>query len=150
MLAPFGGGGLATGLALAMTAESKAPAQTRTVWGVQSEASPAMARSLEQGRAVERLLTGGETLAEGLEGGISRAGFARARATVAGVAVVSEDAIARALAFAYRDLGLVLEGSAATALVPVLEGLPEEMRGGDVVCVLTGRNIDRERLERVL
>jgi threonine dehydratase len=44
----------------------------------------------------------------------------------------------------------VLEGSAAAALVPVLEGLPQEIRGGDIVCVLTGRNIDRQRLDRVL
>jgi threonine dehydratase len=150
-LAPFGGGGLATGLALAMANESEEPlARARRVWGVQSEASPAMARSLEEGRAVERLLAGGATLAEGLEGGISRTAFARARAAIAGVVVVSEGAIARALAYAYRDLGLVLEGSAATALVPVLEGLPEPIRGGDVVCVLTGRNIDVARLQRVL
>jgi threonine dehydratase len=149
-LAPFGGGGLCTGLALAM-ADAGAPlTRARSVWGVQSEASPAMARSLEEGRAVERLLTGGETLAEGLEGGISKAAFERARAAVAGVVVVDETAIARALAEAYRGLGLVLEGSAATALVPILDGLPEELRGGDVVCVLTGRNIDRERLDAVV
>ena len=150
-LVPFGGGGLATGLACALADESGEPLEImRHVWGVQSEASCAMARSLASGTAVTRLPLEGETLAEGLEGGISEAAFARARFAVAGVAVVDEPSIARAMAYAYRELGLVIEGSAATALCPVLAGLPEQMRGGDVVVVLTGRNVDTERLERVL
>ncbi len=146
ILAPFGGGGLATGLAWAAEAEALEPGD-RTVWGAQSEASCAMASSLERGAAVERLETGGTTLAEGLEGGISASAFDRARAVVAGVVVVSEQQIAAAMDHAYRDLGLVLEGSAAAALAPVLAGLPEPVRGGDLVVVLTGRNVDAERLE---
>jgi threonine dehydratase len=149
VIAPFGGGGLATGLAWALAAESPGSGD-RPVWGVQSEASCAMALSLERGHAVERLETGGTTIAEGLEGGISAEAFARARAVVGGVAVVSEEQIAAAMASAYRDMGLVLEGSAAAGLVPVLAGLPEPLRGGDVVVVLTGRNVDPERLDAVL
>jgi threonine dehydratase len=106
-----------------------------------------MAMSLERGQAVERLETGGTTLAEGLEGGISADGFARAASVVAGVAVVGEDRIAAAMVHAYGDMGLVLEGSAATALAPVLDGLPQALRGGDLVVVLTGRNVDAERLD---
>ena len=151
VVAPLGGGGLCTGLAVAMADESGAPlAETRIVWGAQSEASPAMARSLESGRAVVRLTESIPTLAEGLEGGISFDGFARASASVAGVLVVDEADIAHAMAYGFKDLGLVLEGSAAVALVPVLRGLPERMRSGDVVIVLTGRNVDQERLDRVL
>jgi threonine dehydratase len=146
LLVPFGGGGLATGLAWAMQAEGGDPTD-RTVWGVQSEASCAMAMSLERGVAVERLETGGTTLAEGLEGGISVEGFARAREAVAGVVIATEEQIATAMAHAHRGMGLVLEGSAATALVPVLFGLPEALRGGDVLVVLTGRNVDPERLD---
>jgi threonine dehydratase len=149
ILAPFGGGGLATGLSWAMQLESDDPLD-RSVWGVQSEASCAMAMSLASGEAVERLATGGTTLAEGLEGGISADGFARARAAVAGVVVVTEAQIAEAMGHAHRDLGLVLEGSAATALAPVLNGLPEGTRGGDVLVVLTGRNVDPGRLEAVV
>jgi threonine dehydratase len=149
VLAPLGGGGLATGLSWAMQAESDDPAD-RSVWGVQSEASCAMAMSLEKGAAVERLETGGTTLAEGLEGGISADGFARARAAVGGVVVVSEAQIGQAMLHAYTGMGLVLEGSAATALAPILGGLPEELRGGDVVAVLTGRNVDPERLDALV
>jgi len=44
----------------------------------------------------------------------------------------------------------VIEGSAAVALVPLLAGLPSEMRGGDVVAVVTGRNVDKSRLDAAL
>lgn len=154
-LVPFGGGGLATGLSWALQAEAAEADQVdepleRGVWGVQSEEACAMATSLQRGVAVERLTTGGRTLAEGLEGGIAPDAFARARAAVAGVVVATEGQIAMAMAHAYREMGLVLEGTAAVALAPVLYGLPEELRGGDLVVVLTGRNVDRERLETVL
>jgi threonine dehydratase len=148
VLAPFGGGGLATGLAWAMQRESGSPG--RSVWGAQSEASCAMAMSLEGGAAVERLETGATTLAEGLEGGISADAFERARSAVAGVVVVGEARIAAAMVHAYRDMGLVLEGSAAAALVPVLDELPEALRGGDLVAVLTGRNVDPERIDALV
>ncbi len=147
-LAPFGGGGLSTGLAWAYAIEG-GPGADRSVWGVQSEASPAMAMSLERGAAVERFASDVPTLAEGLEGGVSRGAFERARAAIAGVLVVSERGIASAMIHAHRGLGLVLEGSAAAGLVPVLEGLPRELcrsSPNDVVVVLTGRNVDPERL----
>jgi threonine dehydratase len=147
VVTPFGGGGLATGLAWAMEAESSEPGPP-PVWGAQSEASCAMAMSLERGSAVERLETGGTTLAEGLEGGISADAFERARAVVAGVVVVTEGQIASAMEYGYKDLGLVLEGSAAAALAPVLAGLPPQVCGGDLVVVLTGRNVDADRLEQ--
>jgi threonine dehydratase len=144
VLAPFGGGGLATGLACAM------PGSARIVWGVQSEASPAFAMSLETGQAVTRL-PACETLADGIEGGIAPDAFARAAGVCAGVLVVSEGAIADAMRAAARDLGLVVEGSAACALAPTLQPLPAELAPGrDVVVVLTGRNVDADRLARAL
>lgn len=146
VIAPFGGGGLATGLAWAFAEGDGA----RRVWGAQSEASCAMAMSIERGAAVERLTSDAATLAEGLEGGIAASAFARARAAVAGVVVVSEAAMAKAMAFAISKLGVVIEGSSAVALVPLLDGLPAELCGGDVVAVLTGRNVDADRVASVL
>jgi threonine dehydratase len=155
ILTPFGGGGLACGLACASSvdaAEALTSRSRRRVWGAQSEACPAMAKSLELGSAVEKM-TADSTLADGLEGGIPVRAFQRARGAVAGVVVVIERAIAEAVAFAVKELGLVIEGSAACALAPVLAGLPEPMRlpgGGDLVVVLSGRNIDREVLAGTL
>lgn len=144
VIAPFGGGGLATGLAMALP--------DTQVFGAQSEASPAFAMSLERGEAVETLPPA-PTLADGLEGGISKSAFERARSVVSGVLVVTEDDIARAMVAAHRQLGLTIEGSAAAALASVLGPLPDAMHpaaGGDVVVVLTGRNVDRARLDGLL
>ena len=148
--APIGGGGLATGLALAITDDTSAP--TRRVWGVQSEASCAFAQSLETGVAVTTLPPA-ETLAEGLEGGISVRGFARARQVLAGAIVVTEDELANAMRFGVRELGLILEGSAAVALAAALAApsdVDARVREGDLVVVLTGRNVDPDRLARVV
>ncbi|HSY25397.1 MAG TPA: pyridoxal-phosphate dependent enzyme [Polyangiaceae bacterium] len=148
-LAPFCDGGLATGLAWALRAELVGEAD-RGVWGVQSEAHCTMAASLECGRAVTASDAPAPTLAEELREGVSTAAFERAREAIAGVCIVSEAQIAAAMGYAYGDMGLVLEGSAALALAPVLFGLPEGLRGGDMVVVLTGRNIDPDRLDGVL
>jgi threonine dehydratase len=151
VLAPFGGGGLATGLACGL-AHALGNANRR-VWGVQAEASPAVAMSLERGSAVTSLPYK-ETVADGLEGGIPERAFARAAGVVAGAIVVSEEQIIEAMRFAFHELGLVVEGSAAAALAPVLAGLPPEVlpadMTGDIVVVLTGRNVDRERLARLV
>lgn len=149
VVAPFGGGGLATGLACALPGAK--------IVGAQSEASAAFALSLERGSAIEslELAPGEDTLADGLEGGISAPAFARARAVVAGVLVVHEQAIGRAMAFAFRSLGMTIEGAAAAALAPFFEeDLPADVRppspGDDLVIVLTGRNVDRARLGATL
>lgn len=143
---PIGGGGLATGLACGFAHEGTTAA---LVWGVQSEASCAFAQSLERGTAVTSLPPA-VTLAEGLEGGISERGFARARAMLAGAIVATEEELAQAMKFAVRELGLILEGSAAIALAPLLADADSEGKDRDVVLVLTGRNVDPERLADVV
>lgn len=144
VLTPFGGGGLACGLALALRARGARTA----VWGAQSEASPAMARSLERGAAETRLPVA-PTLADALEGGIAEDAFERARRLVAGVVVVPEERIASAMAFLYKELGLVVEGGGATSLAAI-DALPDDARGGDLVVLLTGRNVDRARLDEAV
>jgi threonine dehydratase len=141
VLVPFGGGGLASGLACGFRHAGADVA----VWGAQSEASAAMAMSLEKGSAITTL-PAVDTLAEALEGGISEAAFDRARAVVSGVMVVSEATIARAM-MALSKSGLVVEGGGACALAPVLEGLPSNVEG-DIVVLLTGRNVDCANIER--
>ncbi len=139
VLVPFGGGGLATGTACALPKSD--------VWGAQSEASATFAMSLEKNEAVEYFVPAKPTLAEALEGGISKAAFERARQVVAGVVVVDEASIAHAIGYAESDLGLIIEGGAATVLAAILKGAPPEIRGGDLVVVLSGRNIDRPQRE---
>lgn len=159
VVCPIGGSGLAAGLACGLLHEArgrKEPAPA--VFGAQSDASCAFAQSLEKGSAVV-YLPPAKTVAEGLEGGISERAFERSRRLVAGVAVATEGEISRAMSFAYRELGLVLEGSAAVALVPVLDAATHPVTRDvdtaatdvhDTVVVLTGRNVDPERLSRIV
>jgi threonine dehydratase len=149
VIAPFGGGGLTTGLAWALAADAVGPTE-RSVWGVQSEVCSRMAAALESGSVADVTYAHGPTLAEELAGVLSADSFERARTAIAGIALVTETQIASAMLHAYEDMGLVLEGTAAVALAPVLFGLPDRLRGGDVVVVLTGRNIDPDRLDDVL
>lgn len=137
VIAPFGGGGLASGLACGFR---HAKANTR-VWGAQSAASCAMAMSIDRGEAVTEL-PAVDTLAEALEGGISKEAFARATRLVDGVIVVSERLIAIAMDQSKRELGLTIEGGAAAAYAPLVGGLPDEVKGEDIVILLTGRNVD--------
>ncbi|MFO0676594.1 MAG: pyridoxal-phosphate dependent enzyme [Polyangiaceae bacterium] len=147
VVAPFGGGGLATGIALALArASGRDVSELRPVLGVQTELSPTMALSLERGEAIERFLPPSPSWAEGLEGGIARNAFARARGAIRGVAVVSESSVREAMTRARDELGLVVEGSAAVTLALLLEGLPDATGPGDVVFVLTGRNVDPGRI----
>ncbi len=137
VLVPFGGGGLATGLATVL-----GPRGFR-VLGVESEVSPAMALSLERGAACVALQPLGETWAEGLEGGIATAAFARARAVVDGVYVVPEPKLREAMRWLH-GAGIVCEGSAALAVLPV--PAVRAAFPGPIVVLLTGRNVDAARL----
>jgi threonine dehydratase len=103
-----------------------------------------MALSLDKGEAIERL-PAAETLADALEGGISARAFARAKGALAGIVVVTEPMIARTMAQAYREHGLVLEGAAAAALAAA-----DAVDPGEKVVVLSGRNVDPARLAGVL
>lgn len=141
VVAPLGGGGLAAGLGAALRASSGAV----RLFGAQSEASPAIARSFGEGRAVTTLAPA-PTWAEGLEGGVSAEAFARVAAVLDAVAVVDEAALRDAMRRAL-GLGLAVEGSSAVALA-ALDPLAAAglLPQGDVVVVLTGRNVDPERL----
>jgi threonine dehydratase len=131
VLVPFGTGSLATGLAwtLAIQRQELEPDVHAQVWGALSETSRGMALRDELRDA----------LPAGAPGG-----------AVAGVVVPSEAHIRAAASHAQRDMGLIIERRAAAALAPVLFGLPDPLCGGDLVVVLTGRNVQPPQAESVL
>ncbi len=140
VVVPIGGGGLASGMALAL-ARHEGVGAPRRVWTVQSEVCAAFALSVSQGEAIETMEASAPTLADGLEGGISARAFARAASCVAGVSVVSEAMIGRAMQLVRTRLDLRIEGSSATVVALAMGGLPSDLRGGDAVLLLTGRNV---------
>jgi threonine dehydratase len=146
VLVPLSGGGLIAGIALALKAADPA---IRVV-GISMERGAAMHASLAAGHpvAVEEV----PTLADSLGGGIgqgNRYTFRLVRDLVDEVVLLSEDEIARGMAFAYLQERLVLEGGAAVGIAALLAGkvTPGE---GRICCVVTGNNVDMDVLGRVV
>jgi threonine dehydratase len=152
ILVPLSGGGLVGGMAAALRwrlADAAPP-----VVAASAARAAVMLRSLEAGRPVA--LPEEETLANALAGGIgldNRHSFSLVRDLVHHHVTVTEDEIANAMAFAFNDLRLVVEGGGAVALAALLAGgwRPEIPAGeGPLVVVLTGGNVALETLSGVL
>jgi threonine dehydratase len=141
---PVGGGGMAAGLAFTV----KARLPDAKIVGCNHELSPALAQSLERGEAVTRL-PAVETTAGGIEGGIGRKCFEVLRSRVDRVALVSEAELFEAVRFVFDAHQYVIETSAAAGAAACLTGKAGKLDGPAVV-VLTGRNVSRETLRRVL
>jgi len=62
---------------------------------------------------------------------------------------VTEDEIAGAIAWLWREEGLVVEGAGAVGVAALLSGYRPPVYG-DTVVVLSGGNIDRERWEDIV
>lgn len=144
VVAPVGGGGLLAGLGLALESRScKAH-----LWGAQSEASCAMALSLEKGQAILSLPPV-DTLAVRLEGGVADRTFELVRKRAQGVAVLPETEFATAVRFALFRMRLVIEPSGAAGIAALLS---RKVKGTfkKIVVVASGGNIDRQLLIELL
>jgi threonine dehydratase len=144
VVAPLGGGSLASGLGLWAAGRDGA-----RVIGVEAERSPAFSTALAAG-TVTRFAVG-DTLADGLAGNLEPGSvtFPLVRDHVAGVSQVSEPEIEEAIRFLARAHGIVAEGAGATAVAAVLAGRLEAA-DAPLVAVVSGRNITLPRLAAVL
>lgn len=142
IIAAVGGGGLASGLAVAAAAHSS-PCQ---VVGVQSERYPSMADALA-GRPSTRL--DGSTVADGIA--VTQPGkITQQILTEHGVeiVVVSEAAIEEAIAMLLEIEKTVVEGAGAAALGACLQH-GDKFAGKKVGLILCGGNIDPRTLSSV-
>ena len=131
VLVPLSGGGLISGVALAM----KALRPTVRVVGISMEHGAVMAASLEAGHPVE--LPEEPTLADSLQGGIgldNRLTFDICRDLVDEVVLLTEDEIADGMAFAFRSHRLILEGGGAVGIGAILAGKVDLPEKAAVVC----------------
>lgn len=143
---PLSGGGLICGIALVL--KSVRP-EVRVI-GVSQDRAPVMACSLKAGRPVE--LPEEETIADALAGGIgldNRYTFRLAQRLVDDVVLVREEEIASAIVFALQELHLVVEGGGAVGLAALLQARVPSL-GRNVAVVLSGGNIDLDRLQQLL
>lgn len=144
VVVPVGGGGLISGIGIAVKALSPA---TRVV-GVEVAASCPFTASLAAGRLVT--IEVGRSLADGLTGNLDPDTITLdiVRAVVDQIVVVDEMPLGRALAGVLTNEHILIEGAAATGPAAVLSG-QIELKGNAAV-ILTGANIDAERLVGVL
>jgi len=144
VLVPIGGGGLISGVATAVKSMSK---QARVV-GVEPTAAPGAYLSLRDGRCHERIDLR-PSVADGLLGTFTPLTFEISRDLVEGVKLVEEDEIINAMRVFQHEEQLMIEGSAAVGLAAILSG-KIDVKGQKVVLILTGRNIDADRYNKLI
>ena len=144
IVAPVGGGGLISGIAVAL---SDLPV---SVTGVEAEASSPFTQSLAAGRIVPVEVR--PTLADGLAGNLDpeTITFEIVRGLVGRIVLVSEEEIRDGIRMLLAEERLLAEGAAATAVAAVHAGRHQSRSGGPIAVVLSGANIDIETLRLLI
>jgi threonine dehydratase len=135
----MGGGGLASGIGLALRA---AAPRTRLI-GVEAEASTPFTTGLARGAITP--IGAGPTLADGLAGNLEPGSmtFSLVQQLVDQVVTVSEPKLIAAMRRMAADEHLIVEGASAVAIAAIEAGR-EGAADGPVVAIVSGANIDLE------
>lgn len=139
---PIGGGGLISGIALAL----KACNPKIRIVGVESSGAPGMQRSVEQGRLVT--LDRVDCIIDGLR--VKRVGEKNleiVRQYVDAIVTLPDEDIFDAVLWTMHYCKVVPEGAAAAPVGALLHGLIEAPRGSRVVAVLSGGNVNLDQLK---
>ncbi len=141
VVVPTGGGGLASGIALACPEAE--------IVCVEPEGWDDMRRSLELGHIVPVEADAPDTLCDALQTPrVSPITFGILQQHGAKVLTVSDEEVREAVRFAWREHGLVVEPGGAAALAALLAGKVEARDA--MVAVLSGGNIDPELHARIV
>jgi len=147
VIVPIGGGGMISGIACAIK-ESNPKIK---VIGVQTEAYPAVKKSLELGQVVTT--PAAHTIADGIAvKHPSEHNFAMIQKFVDEVVLVSEESIAAAVMDLLERDHVVAEGSGAApiaALCSLAPSLRKTVGSRAVACIVSGGNIDVNLLRRI-
>jgi threonine dehydratase len=141
VIVPIGGGGLISGVTLALKSRN---ADIRIV-GVESSGAPAMQRSVMAGELVtlDRI----DCSIDGLK--VKRVGehtFEIVRRYVDEIVTLPDEEIFAAMLWTMHYCKLVVEGAAAAPVAALLHDLVPAPEGANVVCVLSGGNLNLARL----
>jgi len=137
VVVPLGGGGLSSGVAIAV--KSARPAVE--VVGVQAGACAAFAESLRRGEPVG--VSSALTIADGIA--VKRPGeltLGLVRRWLDDVVAVGEDEVAEAMVLLMERSKLVVEGAGAVGVAALLGGLVAPASRGTTLVVLSGGNVD--------
>jgi threonine dehydratase len=142
IVVPLGGGGLLSGIAIAV----KALRPDVRVIGVQASGCAAWNASLAARRPVE--IERGTTIADGIA--VQRPGditFPLVQQFVDEIVEVTEDEICRAVVVLLERSKLMVEGAGAAGLAALLAG---KVQAREAVCVLSGGNLDAGMLQIIV
>jgi threonine dehydratase len=142
LVVPIGGGGLISGIAVA----AKALRPQMEIIGVEAALYPSMKNAI----AGQAPAAGGQTLADGIAvkspGTLTRPLIEQ---LVAGILLVDEDALERAVEVYVTTQKLIAEGAGAASLAAVMAD-PGRFAGRSVGLIVSGGNIDARLLAQVL
>jgi threonine dehydratase len=141
VVVPLGGGGLASGVALA----AKSRLDDVRVVGVQAEACAPYPSSLAARRPVGA--RSAQTIADGIA--VKRPGeltLPLVERFIDEVVTVTDDEIAQAMVLLLERAKLVVEGAGAAGVAALVHGHVEPPREGTVCAVLSGGNVDASLL----
>lgn len=145
VVVPVGGGGMISGIAVAL----KALRPSVRIVGVEVEAAPSARASRDAGRIVK--IHSAQTIADGIA--TKRVGentFPIIEALVDDLVVVSEEETAQAILLLLERQKAVVEGAGAVSLAALTSGRVGLQAGERGVLVLSGGNIDINRVARII
>jgi threonine dehydratase len=142
LIAPIGGGGLISGIAIAV--KSKLP--DVEIFGVEADLYPSMHHAVRRLEPDNR----GQTIADGIAvkspGRLTQAIIER---HTKDLLLATEDQLENAVHILVERQSLVAEGAGAASLAALLQD-PWRFKGRDVVLIISGGNIDSRLLAQVL
>jgi threonine dehydratase len=144
VLVPIGGGGLVSGIAVAVK-EQRPGAR---IVGVETEVLPSMIAAVEEGKPVT--LEPASSVADGIA--VKRAGeltLEHVKRYVDEIVTVSEEEIASAILYLLEKEKTVVEGAGAVAVAALLER-KARLEGKRVVSIVSGGNIDVNLVARII
>ncbi len=145
VLVGVGGGGLISGIATALKAKKPGV----KVFGVEPDGAAGMTQSLQRGEPVH--LDHVNTVADGLAAPFAgQLTLAHVQAHVDQIVVVSDQELIAAMWLIHERCKVLAEPAAAAPLAALLAGRVSIPAGTTVVCVLSGGNVDRAQLKRLL
>ncbi|MBR1764976.1 MAG: threonine ammonia-lyase [Ruminococcus sp.] len=145
VVVPVGGGGLISGVAFAL----KSLKPSIKVYGVQAAGAPSMAKSLAEDKIL--CLDSVSTIADGIK--VKEPGehtFEYCKQYVDEVVTVTDDEVSSAILALIEQHKLIAEGAGAVSVAAVMFNKIPDIKGKNVVCVVSGGNIDVTILSRVI
>ena len=144
IIVPIGGGGLISGIAFTIkTLNPKVK-----VYGVQAQGAPSMYKSIKDGKIEE--LSSVSTIADGIA--VKKPGtltYEICSKYVDDIVTVTDDEISAAILALMEQQKLVTEGAGAISVAAAMFG-KVDIKGKNVICLLSGGNIDVTILSRVI